>query len=302
MKIAIIGVGRVGSAIAFAMILKGLGDKLVLANRNVDAASGDRLDLHHCQAFCKHPIEIESCALEEVTDADILVVTASMPMTPTMKSRMELGAGNVALFRELAPMLAKNNPAAIFIIVSNPVDIITWLTTQLTGFPPERVVGVGTLIDSARFRIMLSQMEKVHPDDLRAYVLGEHGPSQFPVFSHALLGSEHIDDNPAHRTIFNQVTQAGFDVYRLKGFTNYAIANATCEVINTIVYDEHRTMPLSTYFSEWHGVRDNCFSIPVVVGREGILRYLHPVLNARERKDLHRTATVIKSYYHQLLG
>ena len=302
MKIAITGMGRVGATIAYSIVMKGLCDHLMLANRTASTAAGDAMDLQHSLAFCQHSMKITSGSIEEAKDADIVVITASVPTSKIMDSRMELGLVNVALFKELIPVIASNNPDAILIVVSNPVDALTYLTTKLSGFPSSQVIGVGTLIDSARFRVMLSQIEKIHPDDLRAYVVGEHGPNQFPVFSQAIVGCEAINDNPLHREIFDQVTEAGFKVYHCKGYTNFAIANASCEVLRTIVYDEHRTMPLCTYFDEWLGITNNCFSIPVVLGRKGILRYLHPALNDREQQDLSTNAAQIKETISKLLG
>ncbi|MEC4750428.1 NAD(P)-binding domain-containing protein [Methylomicrobium sp. Wu6] len=301
MKIAIIGTGHVGSATAYALVLKGLCDHLVLAGRNLAKAHGDALDLQHTLAFCERSITVESAALDEVADSDILVVTASMPSSGHMTSRLELGPANVQLFRQLIPMLARNNPQAVLIIITNPVDIMTYLATQISGFPASRIIGVGTLVDSARFRSLLSIQEQIHPDDLRAYILGEHGPNQFPLFSTASAGSEHIVDNTSHREIFNAVYNAGFDVYNAKGYTNYAISAAACEVIKAIVYDSHRTLPLSTYLEDWLGIRDNCFSIPVVVGRHGIIRHLHPDLNRQEKKALEKAARLIKDQIDHLL-
>lgn len=294
MKIGIIGTGHVGSSLAYALVLKGLCTHLVLANRNQDKAKGDALDLGHCLAFCAHPMQIDGCGVQEVSGCDIVVVSASAPMGKGMTSRMELANANVPMFKELIPLLSSNNPEAIFLIITNPVDVMTYLATQLSGLPANKVLGIGTLVDSARFRMLLSKSEQIHPDDLRAYILGEHGPNQFPVFSHALVGSEQILDTPQHRQIFRQVNSAGFDVYQFKGYTNFAIATATCEVIRSIVFDEHRTMPLSIYFQEWQGIRDNCFSIPVVVGRTGVIRYLHPDLNSLEREELEKTAQLVR--------
>jgi len=301
MKIAIIGTGHVGSATAYALVLKGLCDHLVLAGRNLAKAQGDALDLQHTLAFCERAMIIESAAFEEVVDSDILVVTASMPTSSPMSSRLELGPANVGLFRQLIPMLARNNPDAILLVITNPVDIMTYLATQISGFPSARIMGIGTLVDSARFRSLLSVEQQIHPDDLRAYILGEHGANQFPLFSTASAGSEPIDDNPSHRAIFNAVYNAGFDVYNAKGYTNYAIAAAACEVIRAIVYDSRRTIPLSTYLDDWLGIRDNCFSIPVVVGRRGIIRHLHPDLNRPEKKELEKAARLIKDQIDRLL-
>ncbi|HBV21328.1 MAG TPA: lactate/malate dehydrogenase family protein [Nitrosomonas sp.] len=301
MKITIIGGGQVGSTIAYAVVLKGLCNHLVLASRNVTKARGDVLDLQHTLSFCERPMTIESSAIEDVKDSDILVITASAKGQGKMTSRMELGAANVEIFRKLIPPLVQNNPQAILVIISNPVDVLTYLATQLAGLPPSKIMGVGTLVDSARFRVLLSIEEQIHPDDLRTYILGEHGPNQFPVFSNAFAGSERIADNPAHRRIFREVTEAGFDVYNLKGYTNFAIATAACEVLKTIAYDDHRTMPLSTYFKEWQGIEDNCFSIPVVVGRAGIIRHLHPKLNQIEKNALGKSAKLIKENINSLI-
>lgn len=301
MKITIIGTGQVGSTIAYAVVLKGLCNHLVLAGRNITKAQGDALDLQHTLSFCERPMTIESSTIEDIKDSDILVITASVRGKEKMTDRMELGAGNVKLFRKMIPMLIQNNPAAIIVIITNPVDVLTYLTTQIAGLPSSRIMGIGTLVDSARFRILLSVEEQIHPDDLRTYILGEHGPNQFPVFSNAFVGSERIVDNPAHRKIFEEVTDAGFDVYNLKGYTNYAIATAACEVLKTIVFDDHRTMPLSIYFREWQGIEDNCFSIPVVVGRTGVIRHLHPKLNQVEKAALEKTAKLMKENIDRLI-
>lgn len=301
MKISIIGAGHVGSTLAYAVVLKGLCSHLVLAGRNLTRVHGEALDLQHTLSFCERPMTIEGRAIEDVKDSDILVITASAKNKGKFISRLQLGEGNVKIFTQMIPKLVHNNPNAVLIVISNPVDVLTYLTAQLAGLAPSRIMGIGTLVDSARFRVLLSAEEKIHPDDLRTYILGEHGPNQFPVFSNAFAGSERIADNPVHRKIFQDVTQAGFDVYNSKGYTNFAIATAACEVLKAIVYDDHRTMPLSTYFKQWQGIEDNCFSIPVVVGRHGIVRHLHPKLNQVEREALEKTAQQVKENINNLI-
>jgi len=296
MKIAIIGTGRVDSSIAYALVLKQTCDHLVIAGRSYDKARGDALDLQHTLAFNSRPIRIEACTNGQVRDADIIVITASVDAEgQVLTSRMQLGDRNTAMFRELIPTLAANNPNAVLLIVTNPVDVMTYAASKLSGFLPNRVMGVGTLVDSARFRTLLSQEVHIHPDDLRTYILGEHGPNQLPILSSAEAGGERIQDTPRHRELFNQVIEAGFEVYRLKGYTNHAIATATYMVIEAIVFDESRTMPLATRFDEWMGIRDNCFSIPVVVGRTGIIRHLHPEMNGDEQDSLRTAAVEIKN-------
>ncbi len=296
MKIAIIGTGRVGSSIAYALVLKQSCDHLVISGRSYEKARGDALDLQHTLAFCSRPMRIEACTNEQVTDADIIVITASVASEGQIfKSRLELGDKNIAMFRELIPLLAANNPNAMLIIVTNPVDVMTYTASKLSGFLANRVMGVGTLVDSARFRTSLSQDEHIHPHDLRTYILGEHGPNQFPILSSAEAGGELLCDTPRHRELFAQVIEAGFEVYRLKGYTNHAIATATCMVIEAVVFDEYHTMPLATRFDDWMGIQDNCFSIPVVVGRSGIMRHLHPEMNDDERQHMRTAAAAIKS-------
>ena len=301
MKIAIIGTGRVGSTLAYCLVLKQLCGHLVIAGRTSEKAWGDALDLRHTLAFCPRPMQIEACTNAEVSGCDIVVVTASVPAETSFVSRLQLGEGNAAMFRQLIPMLAANNPAALFLILTNPVEVMTYAASRLSGFPPHRVMGVGTLVDSARFRALLSRQEHIHPDDLRTYVLGEHGPHQFPVLGNAQAGGEPIGDTPAHREIFQQVVQAGFEVFRLKGYTNHAIATAASMVIEAIVYDEYRTMPLAVRFDEWMGIADNCFSIPVVVGRAGIVRPLHPELNGQERQALLEAAAAVHDAIRSLV-
>ncbi len=302
MKVAIIGTGRVGSSIAYALVLKQFCDHLVIAGRSNEKARGDALDLQHTLAFCSRPMHIDAVGNDQVKNADIIVVTASLSAEDhIMTSRMQLGEKNVAMFRELIPMLAVNNPNAVLVIVSNPVDVMTYAASKLSGFLPNKVMGVGTLVDSARFRTLLSQELSIHPNDLRTYILGEHGPNQFPILSSAEAGGERIQDTPRHRELFTQVIDAGFEVYRLKGYTDRAIATATCMVIEAIIFDECRTMPLVTRFDEWMDIRDNCFSIPVVVGRNGIVRHLHPEMNANELNSLRDAASAIKNAIISLL-
>jgi L-lactate dehydrogenase len=178
---------------------------------------------------------------------------------------------------------------------------MTYAAYKLSGFAFNRVLGVGTLVDSARFRAMLSQEEHIHPDDLRAYVLGEHGPNQLPILSSAEAGGELIGDTLVHRQLFALVAEAGFEVYRLKGYTNHAIATAACMVIESIVFDEYHTMPLVTWFDDWMGIQDNCFSVPVVVGRSGVIRLLHPQLNESEQQALRAAAIAIKNAIVELI-
>ncbi|MDZ7736498.1 MAG: hypothetical protein U5P41_10620 [Gammaproteobacteria bacterium] len=200
------------------------------------------------------------------------------------------------------PELAKNSPDAVFVVLTNPVDIMTYHTIRLSGFPPRRVIGTGTLIDSARFREMLSDEIGIDPDDLRAYILGEHGPHQFPALSQAQVGGERIDDNEHRRQMFRDAVEAGHNVLRAKGYTNYAIAMAASLIIEAIVHDTRRTMPVSTLIDGWLDVADVCLSLPVVIGRSGITRVLHPELDASEREAFRQAAVAVAEATRSILN
>ena len=282
MKISIVGMGKVGSTLAYALTLKGVAKELVLIGRNRSALIGEALDLDHAQSFVAAPARIRAGEMRDSQNSDIIVISASVPSPTSMTDRATLGPDNVSLFRTLLPELVAGSPGAIFLILSNPVDVLTYFTIQLTGLPANRVIGSGTFIDSARFRRMLSEEVGIHTDDLRAYVLGEHGPSQFAAWSVATAGGEKIEETAARRKLFQEAAAAGITIYKHKGYTNFGIAQAAAAIVESIALDEKHTVPVSTLIDGYLGVSDVCLSLPVVLGRNGIERVLHPPLNNEE--------------------
>ncbi len=294
MKVALVGQGRVGSTLAYTLLVRGLADEMVLVDRDADRALGEALDLQHAEAFIGHPVKIRAGGIAETAGSDIVILCCSAPWSAAYTSRFDLGRPNLALFRELVPPLAKASPGAKVLVVTNPVDVMTYHALELTGFGPERVFGTGTLIDSARFRTLLSGSMGIHPDDVRAYVLGEHGDTQFPIFRSAVAGgSRLIGEEAAHETL-REVGRAGFEVVRLKGHTNYAISMAAALVVEAVAWNTCRTMPLSVRIDGIHGVRDACLSLPVVVGSRGIARVLEPDLDGGEVEAFRRCAAVMR--------
>lgn len=294
MKISIVGSGRVGAALAFTLAQRGLGDDLVLTDADLARAEGEALDLNHALGFTEHPMTVRAGPLADTAESDVLVLACSVPWKPQYKSRFDIGADNAALFREIVPPLAAASPAAAILVISNPVDVMTWHALRWSGFGPARVFGAGTLIDSARFRAALSRRMGIHPDDLRAYVLGEHGDSQFPFFSMAVAGGARIAADEETREIFRQTARSGYEVVRKKGHTSFAIAMAATLVIEALAWDTRRTMPLSVWIEDWLGVRDVCLSLPVVLGRGGIRRVLQPEFSAEEANAFRQCAQVVR--------
>jgi len=302
MKISVIGIGRVGSTLAYTLAMRGLCDELMLVNRRHEIAVGDACDLRHAVAFVDRQMEVQAGRLADTAGSDIIALCASVPRPAGETDRLALGPGNAALFRELVPDLAAASPDAVFIVLTNPVDIMTYHAIRLSALPPQRVIGTGTLIDSARFREMLSDDIGVHPDDLRAYILGEHGPHQFPALSQAQVGGERIEDNEHRRQLFRRAVDAGNNVLRSKGYTNYAIAMAATLIIEAVVHDTRRTVPVSTLIDGWLGVSDVCLSVPVVIGRQGITRVLHPDLNEEEREAFRQAAAAVAEASRTILN
>lgn len=294
--------GRVGSALAYTLVLKELVDELVLVNRSRDRAEGDALDLQHAHMFLDHRIDIRAGEVADTAGSDVIALCASAPWKDTFTDRLDSAVANTRLFEELVPPLAKASPEAKLLVLSNPVDVLTWHTLRLSGFDPTRVMGTGTLVDSARFRELLSEQVGIHPADIRAYALGEHGDSQFLAFSRATAGGEPVEDSPDRRAMFDQATRAGYEVFQKKGCTNYAIAMAAAHVIGSIVKDSRHTMPLSTLIDGYQGVSGVCLSVPVVVGSKGVTRWMRPDLNEQEAEAFRTSAKVIREAIASTLG
>ncbi|HVL00639.1 MAG TPA: hypothetical protein VM553_12545 [Dongiaceae bacterium] len=295
MKVAVVGLGKVGSSLAFVLSIKNFVQELVLVGRTRESALGDVLDLRHGQLFADVPTRITAGTVEDTAGADIIAVCASAPTPKDMRNRLQLAPANVALLRELLPELARLSPNSKIVIVSNPVDVLVHFALQITGFPPGRIMGTGTLVDSARFRQLLAEEIQIHPEDIRAYILGEHGDSQFAAMSCADAGGEPIDPTPARYALAEQASHAGFEVFKHKGHTNYAIALAAAYIIQCIATDTKHTLPISLKVNGFLGVNDVCLSLPAVVGKNGIERVLQPRLNDAEQQAFLRSAAVVRA-------
>lgn len=302
MKVTIVGTGHVGATLAYAVVLQGLADRLVLINRDQRKADGNALDLRHTASMVRHPIKVQGGDISASENSDVVVFTISTPMDREQPDRRLMADGNAELIRDWMPDLAKASPNAVFLIVTNPVDVMTWATLQVTDLPPERVCGIGTIVDSARFRALMSQELGIHAEDIRSYILGEHGASQVAAISMAWVGGEPIDASleKAHR-FAQETTEAGLEIFRLKGHTNFAVATATGLVLEAIQHDQHHTMPLSVILDGYCDIYDVCLSVPVVIGRGGVTRRLKPKLTAEEREAFRNSAEMVRQCNQQIL-
>ena len=308
MKVGIIGGGgRVGSNAAYALQLRGAVSEIVLLDINREAAEGEALDLRHGAAMSQ-PIRFSVGDYADLQGAHLVIITAGLRRRPD-ESRLELINRNVGLFREILGSLRNVSlaPDAILLVVSNPVDILTYLAVRESGLPPERVIGLGTVLDTCRFRSLLAEHFGVAATDVNALILGEHGDSMVPIWSCATIAGVPIKDYPGYskekmETIFELTRQGGAEVIRLKGGAGYAVGVAICEVVNAIALDKHQVLPVSTLQRGALGIQDVCFSLPTRLGRSGVEQVIEIAVSAEERDALQRSAAILKETLQKVMS
>lgn len=299
-KVSIVGIGNVGATLAYTLVSNAMVDELVLVNRTREKAEGEAADLRHAASFTRRKSIVRAGGIEETRGSDIVVFASSISVPGSAPDRNAFALGNLEIARTWIPPLATANPDAVFLVVSNPVDVMTYVVVKLSGLASRQVIGTGTLIDSGRWRSLLSDQLQIHPDDVRAYILGEHGETQFPALSVAATGGERLDQGPIHERLFQEAKQSGLEVYRRKGYTNFAIAQATNLIIDAILNDARRTLPTSVLLDDYFGVSDVCLSVPVIIGKRGVLRHLRPHLEEREKEKLRASGQHVRSIIDSL--
>jgi L-lactate dehydrogenase len=308
-KIAIIGAGSVGATIAYACLIRGVGKQIVLYDLNKAKVEAEVLDLNHGLQFVP-PATVEgSDDLEICRDADVVVITAGAKQKPG-QTRMDLAAANADICRKIVPRLVTVAPNAIFLLVTNPVDVITYVTLKLSGLPQQRVLGSGTVLDSSRFRFLIARRLKVAVQHVHAYIAGEHGDSEIPLWSSANVGTVPLHEwavqghgklNVRDRVeIFQNVKQAAYHVIQGKGATNYAIGLATTRILEALLHNENRVLPVSSLLADYHGISDVCLSVPCIVNAAGVDATLPVPLNDAEKAGLHNSANVIREAIRSL--
>ena len=292
MKIAIIGAGRVGASLAFALQMKGVGKEIVLLDVREELAIGEAEDLFQGTSSA-HP-QVFSAGWEKAEGADVFVVTAGARREPN-ESRLSLINRNLAIFRDVLSRINNGKKeSSILLVISNPVDILTYFAHKESDFPREKIIGLGTLLDTLRLRAYLSSALKVDPRDVQAMVLGEHGDSMVFPFSIASIGGVPLLSFPGLREgmleeIKERVRRAGAEMIRFKGGAGTAVALAGLKVIEAIERDSHSLLPLSVHLSGEMGFDDVCLSLPCIVGKEGIEAIIEPPLTADEQDALKRS-------------
>jgi L-lactate dehydrogenase len=303
-KIAIVGAGSVGATIAYACLIRGAGKQIALYDLNRAKVDAEVLDLNHGLQFVPMASVAGSDDVAVCADADVVVITAGAKQKPG-QTRMDLLAANAAIFRSMVPQLQKVAPNALFLLVSNPVDVMTYATLQITGLPKERVLGSGTVLDSSRFRFLIAQRCDVAVQNVHAYIVGEHGDSEIPLWSSASIANIPLHEwaVPHHgkltvrdRTeIFQNVKTAAYQIIQGKGATSYAIGLSTAKILEALLHDENRILPVSSLLNDYQGISDVCLSVPSIVHRGGVEQPLPIKMNEAEVAGLKNSAEQIKS-------
>jgi L-lactate dehydrogenase len=301
-RIAIVGAGAVGATLGYALMIRGQADELVLIDINRDKAEGEAMDLRHGLPFVR-PVDVHVGDYADCAGADVVVITAGAASRPG-ETRLDLAARNAAIFRQIVPEILRYNAEGILLVVTNPVDVLTHLTIKLSGYPTGKVMGSGTVLDSARFRYLLAEHCGVDPRNVHAYIIGEHGDSEVPVWSLSNIAGTRLTDycvvcrrdceGIPKDEIFGRVRDAGYQVIQRKGATYYAVGLAVASIVESILRDQHSILPVSSLMQGQYGLEDVCLSLPAVVGRDGVVQVLELPLDGEELAGLRRSAGVLQ--------
>ncbi|NLX63951.1 MAG: L-lactate dehydrogenase [Clostridiaceae bacterium] len=309
-KVTVIGAGFVGSTTAYTLMLNGLFSELVLIDINMTKARGEAMDLNHGLPFAK-PVKIYQGSYEDSKDSDLIIITAGANQKEG-ETRLDLVHKNTAVFKSIISEIVKyNSPEnTILLVVTNPVDILTYVTWKLSEFPINRVLGSGTVLDTARFKYLIGEHTGVDARNVHGYILGEHGDTELAAWSITSIAGMPIDvycekcgkckDCNELDKIYNQVRNAAYEIINAKGATYFAVALAVERIVEAIMRDEHSILTVSSILQGQYGISDIAISVPTVVDRNGINRVLEVPLSENEQKLLHHSAQTLKNIIKEL--
>lgn len=303
-KLAVIGAGAVGSTLAFAAAQRGIAREIVLEDIAKERVEAEVLDMQHGSSF--YPtVSIDGSDDPEICrDADMVVITAGPRQKPG-QSRLELVGATVNILKAIMPNLVKVAPNAIYMLITNPVDIATHVAQKLTGLPENQIFGSGTNLDSARLRFLIAQQTGVNVKNVHAYIAGEHGDSEVPLWESATIGGVPMCDwipLPGHdpldadkrEEIHQEVKNAAYKIINGKGATNYAIGMSGVDIIEAVLHDTNRILPVSSMLKDFHGISDICMSVPTLLNRQGVNNTINTPVSDKELAALKRSAETLK--------
>ena len=302
-RVVIIGSGLVGATSAYALMLQGSASEIVLVDIDKKRCAGEVLDLQHGSSFLPE-VKIWAGDFSDCKEADVVVITAGLKQKEN-QSRLELAKTNAKIVSAITKNITKYTKKAVILVVTNPLDIMTYTAWRASKLPKNQVFGTGTVLDSSRFRHLLAEKIKIDPESMGAFLLGEHGDSSVPVFSHANVMGEPISSLKKYGKIntedaYKKVRNAAYELISKKGATYYAIGLVVARLVRAILYDENHVFPVSVYADGHYDLKDVYLSLPAVVGRNGIKQIIEIKLSDQEKNLLQKSAAIIKQALKEL--
>ena len=311
-KCAIIGCGNVGATTAFALMQSELFSEILLVDIDKRKAQGEASDLEHSLPFLS-PMSIRAADYSDLSECALIIITAGANQKPG-QTRTDLVLQNTRIFESIVGEIVKYNKEAILLIVTNPVDILTYVSLKISGYPPNRVIGSGTVLDTARLKQLVANHLGVDSRNVHTFIIGEHGDSELAVFSSANISGIDLDSyclsrsqnncdecsNESLQKIYKNVKNSAYEIIQAKGATYYAIAMATKRIATAIVRDENTILPVSTLLNGQYGLNDICLGLPCVVGKSGVKHVLEIPLDENERYLLSQSAEKLRSIIDDL--
>lgn len=306
-KVSIIGTGLVGSTTAFALTMSGLLSELVLIDSNKSKAQGEVLDLNHGRYFYSN-ISIISGDLSDIKDSDIIII--SEPNTP--QSEQTSITHKVAEIKDLIPNIMRHYTGGVILVAQNPVDILTYIVQKLSALPENKIIGTGTVLESSKLRYLLSEHCNMDAKNIHAYIIGEHGDSQFPVWSATNIAGQKYDDfcaactkkcgNTERYRIFNEVKNAESEIMELKEGVQYSVAMAITRIVEAILKNQNSILPVSSVVKGSYGINDVALSLPAVINYSGIERMFDISLTQDEQQKLEESALKLKEIIKEVMN
>ena len=303
-KVSIVGAGAVGTSTAYALLIKKIAGEIALYDVNEAKVNAEVLDLAHGSQFTEPSRIYGGNDIEVVRNSDVIVITAGAKQEPG-QTRLDLAATNIKILKSLMPDLVRLSPDAIFLLVTNPCDVLAYAAVQISGLPANRVFSSGTVLDSSRLRWQLAERVGVSTSSVHAMIVGEHGDSEFPLWSEAKIGPVKLSEwkvgnhSPLNQSELDEIAlnvkNAAYKVIEGKGATNYAIGLSAARIIEAILRDESVILPVSSVLTNYLGISDVALSVPTVVNRQGAIRTIPMEMSESEQSKLNTSANALKA-------
>jgi L-lactate dehydrogenase len=307
-KVGLVGTGMVGSSFAYALMQRGLANELVLVDKDQARAEGEAMDLNHGLPFVR-PMRISAGSYAQLAGCEVVVITAGANQRPG-ETRLDLLQRNAAVFREIVPQVVAASPNGIIVIATNPVDILTTISSEIAGLPVGRVIGSGTILDTARFRYLLGEYYRVDSRSVHAYIVGEHGDTELALWSLANIAGVRLRDfvgtngkgydQVAMDAVFEQTRTAAYEIIKRKHATYYAIGLGLLTIVEAILRDQRTVLTVSTLSGGQYGIEGIAIGLPTIIGRRGVEAVLDLPIADDERAALQHSAQTLKDRLAQI--